>query len=78
MNVNLKCFAQLAKEQVCDYKGSTPHELPDGSSVSDLITRLGLPREEVKVIFVNHTIVTAETVLKDGDQVALAPVTGGM
>jgi sulfur carrier protein ThiS len=78
MNVNLKCFAQLVKEQVCDYKGSTPHELPEGSTVSELIDRVGLPREEIKIIFVNNTIVTAGTVLHDGDNVALAPKTGGM
>ena len=78
MKVNLKCFAQLAKEQVCDYKASTPHELPEGSTVSDLIERLGLPREEIKVIFVNNTIVAAGTLLRNDDNVALAPVTGGM
>jgi sulfur carrier protein ThiS len=78
MKVNLKCFAQLAKKQVCDYKESTPHELPEGSTVSDLIERLGLPREEIKVIFVNNTIVAAGTLLRNGDNVALAPVTGGM
>ena len=78
MKVNLKCFAKLAKEQVCDYKESTPHELPEGSTVSNLVERLGLPREEIKVIFVNNTIVAAETVLRSGDNVALAPVTGGM
>jgi sulfur carrier protein ThiS len=78
MKVNLKCFAQLAKKQVCDYKESTPHEMPEGSTVSDLIERLGLPREEIKVIFVNNTIVAAGTLLRNGDNVALAPVTGGM
>jgi len=78
MNVSIKCFAQLAKEQVCDHKQSTPHELPEGSTVSDLIERLGLPREEIKIIFVNNTIVTTGTVLRNGDKVALAPVTGGM
>jgi sulfur carrier protein ThiS len=78
MKVNLKCFAQLVKEQVCDYKESTPHELPEGATASDLIERLGLPREEIKIIFVNNTIVAAGTVLRDGDKVALAPVTGGM
>jgi sulfur carrier protein ThiS len=78
MKVNFKCFAQLAKEKVCDYKECTPHELPEGSTVSDLIERLGLPREEIKVIFVNNTIVAAGTLLRNGDNVALAPVTGGM
>ncbi len=78
MNVNIKCFAQLAKEHVCDYKGSTAHELPEEATVNDLIEQLGLPREDIKVIFVNNTIVAAGTVLRNGDNVALAPVTGGM
>ncbi|MFZ4859425.1 MAG: MoaD/ThiS family protein [Desulfuromonadaceae bacterium] len=78
MKVNLKCFAQLAKEQVCDYKESTPHELTEGATVSDLIEQLGLPREEIKIVFVNNSIVAAGTVLRNGDNVALAPVTGGM
>ena len=78
MNVNLKCFAQLAKEQVCDYKESTLHELAEGATVSDLIEQLGLPREEIKIVFVNNSIVAAGTVLRNGDNVALAPVTGGM
>ena len=78
MIVNLKCFAQLAKEQICDYKESTPHELTEGATVSDLIELLGLPREEIKIVFVNNSIVTAGTVLRNGDNVALAPVTGGM
>lgn len=78
MKVNLKCFAQLVKEQVCDYKETTPHELPEGATVSGLIEQLGLSREEIKIIFVNNTIVADGTVLRNGDNVALAPVTGGM
>jgi sulfur carrier protein ThiS len=78
MKVNLKCFAQLAKEKVCDYTESTPHELPEGATVAALIERLGLPQKDIKLIFVNSAIVSAETVLSNGDNVALAPVTGGM
>jgi hypothetical protein len=41
MKVNVKCFAKLAKDQVCDYKGSTQYEMPEKSKVSDLIAKLG-------------------------------------
>lgn len=78
MNVLVKCFAQLAKNEACDYHGSTPHSLAGGSSVKDLINKLGFRHEEIKIIYVNNRIVPPETPLKDGDNVALAPATGGM
>lgn len=78
MNISLKCFAQLGKEGVCDYHDSTPHEITDGATVSDLIQTLGFRDEEIKVIYVNHHIVTPATVLQEGDRIAFAPPTGGM
>jgi len=78
MNVATKCFAQLAKEKVCDYRAATEHQLPDGARVSDLIGHLGLSEEEIKLVYVNHVIVPRQTVLRDGDRVAFAPATGGM
>jgi molybdopterin converting factor small subunit len=78
MRVNVKCFAKLAKDQVCDYKHSTQHEMSQGATISDLIAQLGLRREDIKTIFLNSSIEQPEAVLHDGDNVALAPVTGGM
>mgnify|MGYP002641326733 CR=1 FL=1 len=78
MNVSLRCFAQLAKEDVCDYRDSTPHELPNGASVTNLIDKLGLHGEEIKLVYVNHVIVPQTTLLQEGDRVAFAPATGGM
>ena len=78
MNVSVKCFAQLARDAVCDHSGGTPHDLRAGATVNDLIDKLGLPREQIKLVFVNSRIVPAETTLNEGDQVALAPATGGM
>ncbi len=78
MKVNVKCFANLVKDQVCDYKGSTQYEMPEKSKVSDLIAKLGLPLEEIHIIFINHTIVGPGAELHDGDNIGLASVTGGM
>ncbi len=78
MNVNVKCFAQLGRDEICDYKNSKPQDLPHGSSVKELIDKLGFRHEEIKLIFVNNLIVPPETLLHEGDNVALAPATGGM
>jgi molybdopterin converting factor small subunit len=78
MKVNVKCFARLAKDQVCDYKNSTQYEMSQGATISNLIAQLGLRREDIKIIFLNSSLGQAEAVLHDGDNVALAPVTGGM
>ena len=78
MKVNLKCFSKLVTAETCDYKDSTPYELDDGQSVEDLVSRAGLSKEDVKIVFVNSRKTNLDTVLTDGDQVGLAPSVGGM
>ncbi|ABA88835.1 hypothetical protein Pcar_1591 [Syntrophotalea carbinolica DSM 2380] len=78
MKVNVKCFANLSKEGTCDYHGSTPCEIPDKGTVMDVVKKLDLNGDDIKIIFVNHKEVTLDSVLKEGDQVALSPKTGGM
>jgi rubredoxin/sulfur carrier protein ThiS len=78
IKVKVKCFSTLVKENMCDYKGSTEYELPEGATVHDLIERLNLPIEAIKIVFLNSKEVEFSTVLHSGDQLALSPVTGGM
>ena len=78
MNVSLKCFANLAKKDICDYRGSTPYNIPDGARVTDLIDKLGFRDDEIKLVYVNNVIVPQESLLHEGDRVAFAPPTGGM
>ena len=78
MKVHVKCFAQLAKDDVCDYHGTMPHYLYEGASVQNLIKKLGLRHEDIKLIFVNHVIVPPDSTLHEDDKIALAPATGGM
>ncbi|WP_020674667.1 MoaD/ThiS family protein [Geopsychrobacter electrodiphilus] len=78
MKVSLKCFAQLVKRDVCDYRDSTAHELPTGASVNNLIDKLGFQGKEIKLVYVNNVIVPQTTRLHEGDRVAFAPATGGM
>lgn len=78
ITVHVKCFSTLVKADACDYKGSTAHELPEGATIHDLIEKLSLPLEAIKIIFVNNREAETDTVLRDGDQVAMSPVTGAM
>jgi len=78
IKVKVKCFSTMVKADMCDYKGGTEHELVEGATVHDLIEKLSLPIEAVKIIFVNGREKEMDTVLQDGDQVALSPVTGAM
>jgi molybdopterin converting factor small subunit len=48
-------------------------ELTSGSQVEDLLTRLGLPDDRIKMIMVNGRGATLETPIADGNRVALFP-----
>jgi len=78
MKIELKCFAELAKHDVCDYRHSSRYHLVDGQTVDDLINQAGIARKSVKIAFVNNRIVNFDTALRDGDHVGLAPAVGGM
>ena len=78
MKVNLKCFAELSEGDVCDFTGSDQYEILEGDTVESLVDRLRMPKEEIKIIFLNHKIVDFDAVLHDGDQLGLAPPVGAM
>ena len=54
------------------------YELIDGQTVEDLMKQANIDKKKVKIVFVNSRIVDTNTALSDGDQVGLAPSTGGM
>lgn len=78
MKVSLRCFANLVKKDVCDYRESTAYDLPPGAKVTNLIDNLGFRGEEIKLVYVNNVIVPQNTQLHEGDRIAFAPATGGM
>lgn len=78
MKVNLKCFAELSEGDVCDFTGSDQYEISEGDTVEGLLDRLGMPKEEIQIIFLNNKIVDFDAVLQDGDQLGLAPPVGAM
>ncbi len=52
-------------------------ELPDGATVGELARQLGLPAEQVKIVFVNNVARGEEHVLADGDELGIFPPVGG-
>lgn len=76
MIVYLKCFASPIDSDRCDYIHSTPYEVSEGETLQDLINHLELPASQAAVIVLNGRPAGADTKLKNGDQIALAPVSG--
>lgn len=47
--------------------------IPEGTNVHQLVSFLGLEPQEVEAVFINHTVRPKETLLQEGDRVALLP-----
>jgi len=55
-----------------------PVELPAGSTVGDLVTRLGVEPRLAKLIFIDHIRCNGDTPLRDGARVDIfPPIAGG-
>jgi sulfur-carrier protein len=76
--VRVKLFATLANY----FQGAQPgvpfiSEMPVGSTLSNLMERLKLPEEDVKLTFVNGRLEPREYQLKNDDEVGIFPPIGG-
>jgi len=87
MVIQVKLFAHFAKNVSQAILDENPQgiragwafevELPQGSSVGDLADYLALPKEEIKITFVNGRARNLEHCLEPGDQVGIFPPVGG-
>jgi molybdopterin synthase sulfur carrier subunit len=78
ITVHVKLFATLRQYRPGLGIGEAfPIELPDGASVRDLIQTVGLPQDEVKIVFVNALFREPAHRLADGDEVGIFPPVGG-
>ncbi len=73
IELEIKCYATLARHLPPGGK----LELPEGSSIGQVITTLGIDPEEVKIIFLNGVHASETSVLANGDRVGLFPPIGG-
>ncbi len=78
MIVHVRLFAMLRRHYPDVGLGeSMPVELPDGTTTDQLIERLRLPVDQVKIVFVNNIVQREPYILHDGDQVGIFPPVGG-
>ena len=78
MLVHVKLFATLTKFSPGRETGVPfDSEIPDGSSLSDLMAHLMLPEKEVKLVFVNGRAQPAGYKLSNNDTVGIFPPIGG-
>ena len=79
ITVQARLYATLRKYQSSLGAGEVMAvELPDGSKVTDLLEKLGVPQNETKQVFVNGRHQLSGYVLKDGEQVGIfPPIAGG-
>jgi molybdopterin synthase sulfur carrier subunit len=78
ITVHVKLFATLRRYRPGLGLGeSFAVELPVGATVDDLLRKLGLHDDEVKIIFVNALFRDLAYVLADGDELGIFPPVGG-
>jgi molybdopterin synthase sulfur carrier subunit len=74
MKVELRLYASLARFVPC----AGPMEIDGETTILGLLRRLGVPREKVKIIFLNGIHASGQESLKDGDRIGVfPPVAGG-
>jgi molybdopterin converting factor small subunit len=78
MLVTVKLFASLSRFSPGGLPG-TPFEvdIPPSMNLRQLVDRLGIPAEEMKVAFVNGLICDLDRILQPGDEVGFFPPVGG-
>ncbi len=79
MNVSVKLFALLSRYAPDQQKAGQAFEvtLPEGSTIADLVTLLGIPEQEVKVAFVDGRARAGIFRLDPGAEVGIFPPVGG-
>jgi len=74
MRVHVRFFGSLAAKR----GDAVEVSLEDGSTLSQLLERVGLQRPDLSLVVLNGSQVVADAPLNDGDQVMLIPpVIGG-
>ena len=80
MKIEINLFASLAR-YMRDKTGSQASrvlEVGEGTTIIDVLLRMEVPLDKVRVIFLNGLHVTGDEVLKEGDRVGVfPPVAGG-
>jgi len=78
ITIRFNAFSFLKKR--CKDKGiKCPDEtmqIDKNMSIAKFIRHIGFEESEVEGVFVNHKLISFDTIIKDGDRVALVPPGG--
>ncbi len=78
MQIRVKLFATLGRFALNGTPGVPfEMELSEGATIDEVVNELKLPREEVKVFFVNGRARPVDWVLKQDDEVGIFPLIAG-
>jgi len=78
MKIQVELYATLSKYLPPGAEGRKAMvELPEGATVGDLLKHLAIPAEIAALLLVNGTHRPPETVLKDGEVIAMFPPLAG-
>lgn len=77
MQLELRVYTGLEKYTGTKYGELIKAELPEGSNIRDLMKAYKIPETEVFSSLVNGLHKELDTILQDGDRVALFPPVGG-
>jgi len=74
IEIELRLFATLAQ-----YIPATPErfKIAHGTRIEELLLKLGIPKEEAKLIFINGKKQDYDHELQNGDRVGIFPPVGG-
>ncbi len=72
MSITVKCYATLEP-----FQPSSDLAFRPGASVAQVAEGLGIPLDEVAIVFRNAEPAALETEVRDGDVLKLFPVIGG-
>ena len=78
MKIELHLFASLAEympPRADD--GSNFLKTEEGVTINDVLLQLGVPKNAVKIVFVNGIITKVDDVLHDGDRLGVFPAVAG-
>lgn len=73
MQITIKLFATLRDERF----DSKIMEFPDNTTVGEIINKLNIDKKDAAIIFINNKHAEFDTVLKEGDTLAVFPPIGG-
>lgn len=75
MKVTIQIHGELQRHT--DGASRMELDVPAGTTVAQVMERLGVPQAEVFTVVVNRRMVAEETALQEGDRVDLIPPIGG-